>query len=69
MRHQRTQPRLIDVADAASVSIATASRALSGSAGVSEQVASRVREAALDLGTSPTPMPAPSPVVTPGRSD
>ena len=50
MRHQRTQPRLIDVADLASVSIATASRALSGSAGVSEQVASRVREAALDLG-------------------
>ncbi|MFD2795722.1 LacI family DNA-binding transcriptional regulator [Promicromonospora vindobonensis] len=42
--------RLIDVADQAGVSIATASRALSGAAGVSEALAERVRTVAADLG-------------------
>lgn len=42
--------RLKDVADAAGVSIATASRSLSGAPGVSETVAERVREVAASLG-------------------
>ncbi len=42
--------RLIDVADAAGVSIATASRSLTHSPGVSEQVAQHVRETAARLG-------------------
>jgi LacI family transcriptional regulator len=42
--------RLIDVAEAAGVSIATASRALSGNAGVSEVLATRVRKLAAELG-------------------
>ncbi|WP_210438834.1 LacI family DNA-binding transcriptional regulator [Nocardioides xinjiangensis] len=42
--------RLQDVAEAAGVSIATASRSLSGSPGVSETVAERVREVASTLG-------------------
>lgn len=42
--------RLKDVADAAGVSIATASRSLSGAPGVSETVAQRVREVAASLG-------------------
>lgn len=42
--------RLQDVAEAAGVSLATASRSLSGAAGVSESVAERVREVARSLG-------------------
>lgn len=42
--------RLLDVAQAADVSIATASRALAGQTGVSERVAVRVREVASSLG-------------------
>ena len=42
--------RLQDVAEAAGVSIATASRSLSGAPGVSESVAERVREVARSLG-------------------
>lgn len=44
------RPRLRDVADRAGVSIATASRALSGAPGVSEGMAQRVRDVADDLG-------------------
>ncbi|MER7078545.1 transcriptional regulator, LacI family [Saccharopolyspora kobensis] len=47
---QRARPRLVDVAQAAGVSIAAASRALSGAAGVSEEIAQRVREVAAELG-------------------
>ncbi|MGX7828033.1 LacI family DNA-binding transcriptional regulator [Actinokineospora sp. 24-640] len=42
--------RLIDVAEAAGVSIAAASRALSGSPGVSDTIAARVREVAAEMG-------------------
>ena len=42
--------RLVDVASHAGVSIATASRALSGSPGVSAAVAERVRQVAVELG-------------------
>jgi LacI family transcriptional regulator len=42
--------RLADVAERAGVSLATASRALAGREGVSEQVANRVREVSRDLG-------------------
>ena len=42
--------RLIDVAEAAGVSIATASRALAGNAGVSEALAAKVRGVAAELG-------------------
>lgn len=42
--------RLIDVAQRAGVSIATASRSLSGSPGVSEQMAEHVRRVATELG-------------------
>lgn len=45
-----TQPRLADVAAAADVSIATASRSLAGRTGVSADVAQRVRQTALALG-------------------
>lgn len=45
-----TSPRLQDVAEAAGVSIATASRSLSGATGVSESVAERVREQARAMG-------------------
>ena len=45
-----TSPRLQDVAEAAGVSIATASRSLSGATGVSEPVAERVRETARTMG-------------------
>ncbi len=45
-----TRPRLIDVAQAAGVSIATASRALAGTNGVSAAVADRVRATAGELG-------------------
>ncbi|MFG1992741.1 LacI family DNA-binding transcriptional regulator [Actinoplanes sp. NPDC048988] len=42
--------RLIDVAQRAGVSLATASRALSGRDGVSEEVANRVRQVSLEMG-------------------
>ncbi len=45
-----SRPRLIDVAEAAGVSIATASRALAGTNGVSPAVAERVRATAGELG-------------------
>lgn len=45
--------RLVDVAEAAGVSIATASRALSGTAGVSARVAEHVRDVAEGLGYVP----------------
>lgn len=45
-----TSPRLQDVAEAAGVSIATASRSLSGATGVSASVAERVRETARTMG-------------------
>ena len=47
---QSTSLRLQDVAEAAGVSIATASRSLSGASGVSEPVAERVRDVARSLG-------------------
>lgn len=50
VRPTRGRPRLRDVADRAGVSIATASRALSGAPGVSEGMAERVRDVAEDLG-------------------
>lgn len=46
----RKAPRLIDVAETAGVSIATASRALAGTNGVSETMAERVRAIAAELG-------------------
>lgn len=45
-----TAPRLIDVADRAGVSMATASRALSGSSGVSRSAAEHVRDVAAQMG-------------------
>jgi len=42
--------RLVDVAERAGVSLATASRALAGRDGVSEEVASRVRQVSEELG-------------------
>ena len=50
MKGRTSVLRLLDVADAAGVSIATASRSLSGSPGVSKEVAERVREIATSLG-------------------
>lgn len=50
MQRQSGQTRLIDVANAAGVSIATASRALAGTSGVSPAVAAEVRRVAADLG-------------------
>lgn len=50
MKRPAAQTRLIDVATAAGVSIATASRALAGNPGVSPSLAERVREVAADLG-------------------
>jgi LacI family transcriptional regulator len=50
MNPHGSQPRLIDVATAAGVSIATASRALAGTSGVSTPVADRVRAVAAELG-------------------
>jgi LacI family transcriptional regulator len=46
----RSALRLIDVAEQAGVSLATASRALTGREGVSEKVAERVRQVARELG-------------------
>src|SRR6478609_5517214 len=45
-----TSLRLADVADAAGVSLATASRSLRGLTGVSDEVAARVRRTAEDMG-------------------
>jgi len=50
MPKSRDTLRLVDVAQRAGVSIATASRALSGSIGVSESVAEHVRGVARELG-------------------
>ncbi|UMG93619.1 LacI family DNA-binding transcriptional regulator [Nocardioides sp. TF02-7] len=50
MERNRTTLRLQDVATEAGVSIATASRSLSGAPGVSEAVAERVREVARQMG-------------------
>ena len=50
MKQAEGSVRLIDVADAAGVSIATASRALAGNPGVSEALATRVRKLAAELG-------------------
>ncbi len=50
MRRSRSAPRLADVAAAAQVSLATASRSLAGREGVSALVAARVRQVAMDLG-------------------
>ncbi len=50
MKQTEGSVRLIDVADAAGVSIATASRALAGNPGVSEALATRVRNLAVELG-------------------
>lgn len=50
MAKERATLRLQDVAEEAGVSIATASRSLSGTSGVSESVAERVREVARRMG-------------------
>ncbi|WP_129787196.1 LacI family DNA-binding transcriptional regulator [Promicromonospora panici] len=50
MRKHTAGLRLVDVAEHAGVSIATASRALSGASGVSESLAERVRAVAAELG-------------------
>lgn len=46
-------PRLIDVAEAAGVSLASASRAISGGTGISPEVAAHVRRVAESLGYEP----------------
>lgn len=46
-------PRLIDVAEAAGVSLASASRAMSGGSGISPEVAAHVRRVAQELGYEP----------------
>ena len=46
-------PRLIDVAEAAGVSLASASRAMSGGSGISPEVAAHVRDVAQRLGYEP----------------
>ncbi len=50
MPRHRSALRLVDVAERAGVSLATASRALAGRDGVSEQVANHVRQVARELG-------------------
>lgn len=50
MRRSRSALRLVDVAERAGVSLATASRALARRDGVSEKVAHHVRQVASDLG-------------------
>lgn len=50
MAKAQSATRLIDVAERAGVSLATASRSLAGRDGVSEPVAERVREVARELG-------------------
>ncbi len=46
-------PRLVDVAQAAGVSLASASRAMSGGTGISSEVAAHVRRVAQQLGYEP----------------
>ncbi|MGM1018748.1 MAG: LacI family DNA-binding transcriptional regulator [Actinomycetota bacterium] len=46
-------PRLIDVAEAAGVSLASASRAITGGSGISPDVAAHVRRVAAELGYEP----------------
>ncbi|MGO1798642.1 MAG: LacI family DNA-binding transcriptional regulator [Microbacterium gubbeenense] len=46
-------PRLVDVAQAAGVSLASASRAMSGGTGISREVAAHVRRVAQQLGYEP----------------
>lgn len=46
-------PRLIDVAEAAGVSLASASRAITGGSGISPEVAAHVRRVAKQLGYEP----------------
>lgn len=46
-------PRLTDVAEAAGVSLASASRAITGGSGISPKVAAHVRRVAQDLGYEP----------------
>ena len=50
MPKPRSALRLIDVAERAGVSLATASRALAGRDGVSEQVANKIRQISRELG-------------------
>ncbi|WP_344803346.1 LacI family DNA-binding transcriptional regulator [Microlunatus ginsengisoli] len=50
MSNSTTSLRLADVAEAAGVSLATASRSLRGLTGVSDEVAARVRKVAEDMG-------------------
>ncbi len=50
MSRPRATLRLVDVAERAGVSLATASRALAGRDGVSEEVAERVRQVSRELG-------------------
>ena len=50
MAKAQSATRLVDVAERAGVSLATASRSLAGRDGVSEQVAERVRQVAGELG-------------------
>lgn len=47
--------RLVDVAEAAGVSLASASRAMSGGSGISPEVAAHVRRVAVELGYEPNP--------------
>jgi LacI family transcriptional regulator len=49
-QRRRVAPRLLDVAERAGVSLATASRSLSGSDGVSQAVAAHVRAVAQQMG-------------------
>ncbi|GAA4722344.1 LacI family DNA-binding transcriptional regulator [Isoptericola chiayiensis] len=49
-RSGKAQPRLVDVAEQAGVSLATASRALAGRNGVSAEVAAHVRDIAATIG-------------------
>jgi LacI family transcriptional regulator len=53
MAHSPAPPRLVDVARAAGVSLATASRAMTGSAGVSAAVAAHVQAVARRIGYVP----------------
>lgn len=53
MAHRPAPPRLVDVARAAGVSLATASRAMTGSAGVSAAVAAHVQVVAERIGYVP----------------
>ncbi|MET7959157.1 LacI family DNA-binding transcriptional regulator [Micromonospora zamorensis] len=50
MPRANQRPRLVDVAEHAAVSLATASRALAGREGVSAEVADRIRQIARELG-------------------